>query len=200
MMPSNPLTSLRLTVPSRCRKAALLILCAAVAYGVLPTPMQAAGSWPKDASGVSTDGTICRFRAPLATPIDPCPFLEQAYGFIPRLSHSAADYARKVAEGFDPERSLRIQQALLREDLLWQSRGFSRRQMDLMVFVSVALSLQRTDAQLVELRRAFEQKGDAKDQQRIRRIDLYQSEALDLLEELSASLQSVPDSELRFHF
>jgi len=199
-MPSNPLTSLRLTVPSRGRKAALLILCAVVAYGVLPTPVQPAGTWPKDASEVSTDGTLCRFQAPLAIPIDPCPLIEQAYGFIPRLSHSAADYARKVAEGFDPERSLRIQQALLREDLLWQSRGFSRRQMDLMVFVSVALSLERTDAQSVELRRAFEEKGDPKDRQRIGRIDLYQSEALDLLEELSASLQSVPDSEMRFYF
>jgi hypothetical protein len=84
----------------------------------------------------------------LASRVDPCPFLEQAHGLVPRLTPSATEYLQKVAAGFDPERSLRVQQALLREDLIWQSRGFSRRQIDLMVFISVALSLEEAEEQV----------------------------------------------------
>jgi hypothetical protein len=136
----------------------------------------------------------------LASQVDPCPFLDQAHGLVPRLTPSATEYLEKVAAGFDPERSLRVQQALLREDLIWQSRGFSRRQIDLMVFISVALSLEEAEEQVSELRRSFQKDGDPKDQRRIERIDLYRSQAVTLLEQLSASLRSVPESELRFYF
>ena len=80
------------------------------------------------------------------------------------------------------------------------SRGFSRRQLDLLVFVSVALSLEQADALSVELRRSFAANGEPNDRVRLQRVDLYQSQALDLLEELSASLRTVPDNELRFYF
>lgn len=175
----------------------LVALLSLVGYGVLATPVQAAGN----SNGPSADsGLVCELRAPLANPIDPCPLLEQAGTLLPRLTRSAAEYAHKVATGFDPQRSLRIQEALLREDLTWMSRGFSRRQMDLMVFVSVALSLERAEAKSMELRESFAANGDPEDQMRLQRIDLYQSEALDLLQDLSMSLRSVSESELRFHF
>ena len=196
MKSTNPLRQKGLTVPSRGGYVAMLVLSSLVVYGVLATPVRAAGT-PEDASA---DRALCQFQAPLANPVDPCPLLEQANALVPRLTQSAAQYARKVASGFDPERSLRIQQALLREDLTWMSRGFSRRQLDLMVFVSVALSLEQADALSVELRRSFAANGDPNDHVRLQRIDLYQSQALDLLEELSASLRTVPDSELRFYF
>ncbi len=196
MKSTNPLRQKGLTVPSRGGYVAMLVLSSLVVYGVLATPVRAAGT-PEDASA---DRALCQFQAPLANPVDPCPLLEQANALVPRLTRSAAQYARKVASGFDPERSLRIQQALLREDLTWMSRGFSRRQLDLMVFVSVALSLEQADALSVELRRSFAATGDPNDQVRLQRIDLYQSQALDLLEELSASLRTVPESEFRFYF
>jgi hypothetical protein len=69
-----------------------------------------------------------------------------------------------------------------------------------MVFISVALSLEEAEEQLSELRRSFQKDGDPKDQRRIERIDLYRSQAVTLLEQLSASLRSVPESELRFYF
>jgi len=136
----------------------------------------------------------------LASQIDPCPFLEQAHGLVPRLTRSATAYLQKVAQGFDLERSLRVQQALLREDLVWQSRGFSRRQLDLMVFISVALSLEQADGRLSELRQLFVESGDPKDQRRMERIDRYRSQAVALLAQLSTSLRSVRESELRFYF
>ena len=193
MKSANPWKHSGLTAPGG---ASVLVLISLVGYGVLATPVQAAGT----AKNASADGAVCRLQAPLASPIDPCPFLDRAHGFVLRLTRSAAEYARKVAAGFDPERSLRIQEALLREDLTWLSRGFSRQQMDLMVFVSVALSLEQADARSGELRRSLAANGDPNDQVRLQRIDLYQSEALVLLEELSASLRSMPDSVFRFHF
>ena len=196
MKSSNPLKHAGLAVPGRGRNVAMLMLSPFVVYGILATPIQAAGT----SEDTSVDRGFCQFQAPLANPIDPCPLLEQANALVPRLTRSAAKYAQKVSAGFDPERSLRVQEALLREDLIWLSRGFSRRQLDLMVFVSVALSLEQTDALSVELRRSFAANGDPNDQVRLQRIDLYQSQALDLLEKLSASLQEVPDSDLRFYF
>ena len=88
----------------------------------------------------------------------------------------------------------------MREDLVWQSRGFSRRQLDLMVFISVALSLEQADGRLSELRQSFVESGDPKDQRRMEKIDMYRSQAVAFLAQLSTSLRSVRDSELRFYF
>ena len=196
MKSSNPWKPNGLRGPERAGSVVLVILGSLVACGVLATPLRGAVT----ANEASADGMVCRMQAPLANPIDPCPLLEQANTLMPKLTRSAAEYARKVAAGFDPERSLRIQEALLREDLTWLSRGFSRQQMDLMVFVSVALSLQQADARSVELRDSFAANGDPNDQVRLQRIDLYRSEALHLLEELSSPLRGLSDNDLRFYF
>jgi len=194
MKSSNPWKPNGLPGLERAGSMVLVITIFLVACVVLATPIGGA------VTSNEADGIVCQIQAPLANPIDPCPLLEQANVLMPRLTRSAAEYARKVAVGFDPERSLRIQEALLREDLAWLSRGFSRQQMDLMVFVSVALSLEQADARSVELRDSFAANGDPNDQVRLKRIDLYRSEALQLLDELSASVRTVSDSELRFHF
>ena len=193
MQLSNTLRNNRLTAPGR----SATLVCLSLAWcGFLATPTQASGT----SNDASADGAACQVPTSLASATDPCPLLEQAQAFVPRLTRSAAEYARKVGAGFDPERSLRIQEALLREDLVWLSRGFSRQQIDLMVFVSVALSLEQADELSRELQRSFAATGDPNDQLRIKRVDLYQSEALNLLEELSTSLRSMPESELKFHF
>ncbi|MGH9460574.1 MAG: hypothetical protein ACRD1X_05120 [Vicinamibacteria bacterium] len=193
MKSSNPWKPNGLPGLERAGSVVLVILTILVACVVLATPIRGAVT--------SNEADIlCQMQAPLANPINPCPLLEQANSLMARLTRSAAEYARKVSAGFDPERSLRIQEALLREDLVWLSRGFSRQQMDLMVFVSVAFSLEHADARSVELRNSFAANGDPNDQVRLQRIDLYRSEALQLLDELSASVGTVSDSNLRFHF
>ena len=205
-MKVNPQEDKRLAVPGLARGAVMLALVSLTWCGIVPTSVQAGGTLTpgspggEDASDLPTKARRCGLQEPLASQIDPCPFLEQAHGLVPRLTRSATAYLQKVAQGFDPERSLRVQQALLREDLVWQSRGFSRRQIDLMVFISVALSLERADGRLSELRQSFLESGDPKDQRRIERIDMYRSQAVGLLARLSTSLQSVRESELRFYF
>ena len=208
-MKVNPLKDNRLTVPSLARAAVMVSLVSLTLCGIVPTSVQAGGTSPlgilgnpggEDPSDLPAKSGPCSLREPLASQTDPCPFLEQAHGFVPRLTRSATAYLQKVAEGFDPERSLRVQQALLREDLVWQSRGFSRRQIDLMVFISVALSLEEADGRLSELRQSFLDSGDPKDQRRMERIDVYRSQAVALLEQLSTPLRNVRENELRFYF
>jgi hypothetical protein len=195
MKSSNPWKPNGLPGLERAGSVVLAILTVLVACVVLATPLRGAVT-----SNEASADAVCQMQAPLASPIDPCPLLQQANRLMPRLTRSAAEYARKVAAGFDPERSLRIQEALLREDLLWLSQGYSRQQMDLMVFVSVALSLEQADARSVALRDSFAANGDPNDQVRLRRIDLYRSEALQLLEELSTAVRTISESELYFHF
>ena len=205
-MKVNPLEDKRLTVPGFARGAVMLALVSLTWCGFVPTAVQAGGTLipgspgGEDASNLPTTSSPCSLREPLASQLDPCPFIEQAHGLVPRLTRSATAYLQKVAQGFDLERSLRVQQALLREDLVWQSRGFSRRQLDLMVFISVALSLEQADGRLSELRQSFVESGDPKDQRRMEKIDMYRSQAVALLAQLSTSLRSVRDSELRFYF
>ena len=154
----------------------------------------------KNVGNDSTKAARCRYEEPIPSTIDLCPLLERAHQVLPRLTSSAAEYLQRVAAGFDPERSLRVQQGLLREDLQWQSRGFTRRQMDLMVFVSVALSLDAAEVRVAELRRKLQDGGDSKAPSRIESVNLYRSQALDLLEQLSTSLGSLSNYDLSFRF
>ena len=205
-MKVNPLKDKRLAVPGIARTAVILALVSLTWCGIVPTSVRAGGTstlrgpGSEDTPDLPTTAWRCGLQEPLASQVDPCPFLEQAHGLVPRLTRSATAYLQKVAEGFDPERSLRVQQALLREDLVWQSRGFSRRQIDLMVFISVALSLEEAEGRLSALRQSFLESGDPKDQRSMERIDMYRSQAVALLAQLSTSLRSVPESDLRFYF
>ena len=69
-----------------------------------------------------------------------------------------------------------------------------------MVFISVVLSLEEADGRLSELRQLFVESGDPNDRRRMERIDMYRSQAVVLLAQLSTSLRSVRESELRFYF
>ena len=132
--------------------------------------------------------------------IDSCALLEQAQRLLSRLEPSSAAHLRSLASGFDPERSLRIQQALLREDLIWQNRGFTSRQVDLMVFVAVALSVQGATELEIELQDTLEDSSDSKLKRRLERIRLYKQQALAFLDRISPDLKNVREYELKFYF
>jgi hypothetical protein len=131
-----------------------------------------------------------------AVPKSEVELLEQASEMKERLTASAEDYLESAATGFQLDRSLRIQERLFREDLAWQARGFSKNQMDLMVFVVVALSLERVDDEIAMLK----EKGGASARQCIGRIEIYKYQALILLNNLSGRLEALSSSEFAFYF
>lgn len=131
--------------------------------------------------------------------------IKQAHGILDRFTDSATDYMEKTASGFDIERSLRVQQHLFREDLVWQTRGFSSRQIDAMVFVTVALSLESaiSEAESLsnELAESIEMTSErSKKERRLEELKSYKIQATILLEKLSPKLRNISDSEIRFYF
>ncbi len=122
--------------------------------------------------------------------------LKQAVWLKGHLSSSARDYLKNAAAGFQLDRSLRIQEHLFREDLAWQSRGFSEGQVNLMVFVVVSLSLERVEDEVAVL----EKKEDVGAHKRIGYIKLYKHQALALLDNLSEGLEDLSPSEFLFSF
>jgi hypothetical protein len=131
---------------------------------------------------------------------DPYPFIEEAQRYLSRLLSTTAGHLRLVSAEFDVERSLRIQEALFREDLVWLNRGYSPKQMDLMVFITVALSLETTGEVRDELRRSLDDNLDPKVMRRLKAVELYQSQAVAMLRRLSRELETLPNREFRFHY
>lgn len=140
--------------------------------------------------------------SPSASPMSPpetkseAELLKQAVWLKGHLTRSARDYLKDAATGFQLDRSLRIQEHLFREDLAWQSRGFSKKQVDLMVFVVVSLSLERVEDEVA----ALEKKEDVGAHKRIGHIKLYKHQALALLDKLSGGLEDLSPSEFLFYF
>ena len=127
--------------------------------------------------------------------------IRHAHELLSRLPRSTQEYLENVATAFQTGRSLSVQQALFREDLIWQNRGLTDRQIDLIVFVSVALSLDAAADQAAKLCRSLEEKRDEPSlQKRAANVTQYRSQALTLLAELSPGLSNVADHELRFYF
>lgn len=136
----------------------------------------------------------------LAPGEDPCPLLAQAHGILSKLHPSASNYVKSISCEFNLEGNLDIQQELLRDDLVWQQKGFEPRQLDVLVFVSVALAFEDAEQLLQELDQRIEQKSDAHVESRRERVSLFRTQAFALLQELSARLKDLPDSELQFRF
>jgi hypothetical protein len=154
-----------------------------------------------DDSGFTGDmKTSCLDGHTLPRGVDPCPILEQASHLISRLPPSTAASLQKISGEFQLERSLRVQQALFREDLSWMQRGYSTRQIDLMVFVAVALSLERANASAVELQRVMEAEPEPKIARRLESLVLYQMQAMSILLRLSRKLEDVRADEIRFYY
>ena len=131
---------------------------------------------------------------------DPYPLIEEAHRLLSQLLPSTASNLRRVGGEFDLERNLRIQEALFREDLLWLNRGYSPKQMDLMVFVAVALSLENAGEVESELRDSLEADLDPKVMRRLKAVDFYRAQAVQLLQRLSRELDSIPKGEFAFHY
>ncbi len=136
----------------------------------------------------------------LETDPDPCPLLEQVHTFQPKLPKSASAYLTKAAHGFDPTRRLSVQHRLFRDDLVWQGRGFSDKQLDLMVFITVGLSLELADGQLTELKEKYQKSGNPEDLLKMDKVRIYCIDAVNLLDRLSPKLKDLPLASLRIYF
>lgn len=144
--------------------------------------------------------TPCLGDHPSPSGVDPCLLRAQAQRFISRLAPGTAESLQKISAEFDLERNLRIQQALFREDLNWMQRGYSARQIDLMVFVAVALSLERAKELEVELREVMKETPEPKIARRLESVVLYQTQALTMLDRMSGDLENVREYELKFYY
>lgn len=163
-------------------------------FGMLP-PAESA-----DGAGTSDVNTPCLGGELSPSGADPCLLRKQAQDFVSKLAPGTAESLQKISAEFDLERNLRIQQALFREDLNWMQRGYSDRQIDLMVFVAVALSLERAKELEVELREAMKEKPESNIARRLESVVLYQSQALTMLHRMSQDLENVRDYELKFYY
>ena len=95
---------------------------------------------------------------------------------------------------------MRVQEALFREDLVWLKRGYTERQLDLIVFLALALSLDQADDRLAVLCSSSENRDGWEMKRRTARIDLYRIQARTVLERLSTRLLNLDDHELTFFF
>jgi hypothetical protein len=137
---------------------------------------------------------------PVPEGTDPCGLIGQAQELLVQLPDSAAKYVRELAAGMELERSLRIQQKLLREHLVWLDDDLTERQLDLIVFLAVALSLDRAQDKTAELHRLLEEKSEPALEQSLQSVELYRSQALSVLSELSPRIEDMSDPELRIRF
>lgn len=159
-------------------------------------------------SSAASENSAPRHRRPascsagdsLAPFEDSCPLLEQAHNVLARLNPSAVNYVEGVSCELNLEGNVEIQQALLREDLIWQQKGFGPRQLDALVFVSVALALQDAEALLKDLDQRLKEKSDPSLEGRRQRVRLFHVQAIALLQSLSTGLAELSDRELNFRF
>jgi hypothetical protein len=134
---------------------------------------------------------------PIPEGTDPCGLLSQARDLLGRLPKPVENDVHELAAGLDIERSLGIQQRLLREHLAWLDDGLTEKQLDLMVFLAVALSLDRAQGKTIELHQALEEKAESKIEQSLRNVELYRTQALSLLTELGRGLKDISNRETR---
>ena len=145
-------------------------------------------------------GPDCRLVVGAPCEVNPCSLLDQARDFLTRMEPSTAEHLRVAAAEFDVERSMRVQQALFREDLVWMRRGYSQQQLDVMVFVAIALSLELSVEREAALRNEFVENPEPKTMKRLQNIVRYQTQAVDLLARLASQLRQVPERVLAFNY
>lgn len=170
------------------------VVCLFTIFGMSPATEGADGALSSDVNTPCLGGDL------LPTGVDPCLLREQAQHLVSKLAPATAESLQNISAEFELERSLRIQQALFREDLNWMQRGYSARQIDLMVFIAVALSLERAKELAVELRQVMEEKPEPTIARRLGSVVLYQTQALTMLHRLSRELENVRDYELKFYY
>lgn len=195
-MTGNPLIHRGLTVWLKWGSLGL----GGLLFTVFGTVTPAFAASRADGASLTKQGTPCRSGDLTTEEIDPCLLVDLANELLSKLTPSTAGHLRNVAEGFDLERSLRVQQALLREDLIWQNRGFTDRQIDLMVFLAVALTLDKAAGLEIELLRSLEDSSDPEVRRRLERVRQYRRQAITFLSRVAPGLENLRDYELRFYF
>lgn len=138
------------------------------------------------------------WKRPVPEGVDPCVLFERARDLQGSLPRAVETYVKELADGLELERSLRVQEALLREHLAWQNEHLTRQQIDLLVFVSVAISLERVESRSDELEREFVENNDPETKRRVNSVELYSDQAWTLLVKLSSSLANLRKSDLKF--
>jgi hypothetical protein len=138
------------------------------------------------------------WKGPVPDGVDPCKLLEQARTLQGSLTRVAHRYSEELADGLDVERSLRIQEGLLREHLAWQNDHLTAQQIDLLVFVSVAVSLEGAEERLAELEREIAENDDSNARRRLESVALYSARAWTRLSKLSSALENLRKSDLEF--
>jgi hypothetical protein len=150
--------------------------------------------------GDNVRGDVSCWFGPLPEGLDPCGLLAEARDLLGRLPQPVENDVNELAAGLDIERSLPIQQRLLREHLAWLDDGLTEKQLGLMVFLTVAVSLDRAQEQVIAFHEALEVEAEPKLEQRLRNVELYRRQSLLLLTELSRELKDISDRELKLRF
>jgi hypothetical protein len=132
--------------------------------------------------------------------MDPCGLLSQARDLLGRSPKAVENDINEMAAGMDVERSLLIQEGLLREHLAWLDDDLTGKQLDVMVFLTLAASLDRAQEKTVKLLQALEVRDDSELEGRLQKVELYCSQALSILTALSSGLKDVSDRELRMRY
>ena len=114
---------------------------------------------------------------------------------LSKLSPLTTQHLKEAGQGFDVERSLRVQAALFREDLVWMNRGYTERQLNLMVFVAVTESMKKAEKRRDEL-----DLTDQNDRAKLENIKLFLKAAEFYLEREVEKLKDLKDWELDLYY
>ncbi len=129
-----------------------------------------------------------------------CSMVEEAQVLLSRLAPSTASHLKSLAQNFDVERNLRVQQGLFREDLIWQERGFTEQQPNIMVYIFVSLSLNSAGELAEEFRTSVGNDPDSKVKGRLESVTLYLTQAQLFLSQMSPTMTAVSDRALQIYF
>lgn len=136
-----------------------------------------------------TTASSC-WEGPAPEGVDPCKLINQGKNLVSEMGPQAERLVRELATGLDAGRSLRVQEGLVREHLLWQYEDLTKRQVDTLVYAAVAKRLGKTREEMTALRRELENEDNADKRRRLEGLELFRSEALTLLVRLSHELEA----------
>lgn len=112
------------------------------------------------------------------------------------VPNSADAYLRKAGAGFKTTSSGRVQAHLFREDLIWQSRGFTKYQLDVCVFIAFSIAL---DIALKEAEDILSKSMSPEEQLKLSRIQNFIREAEEVVDKLEPKVEVKP-RQLRIYF
>ena len=141
-----------------------------------------------DLAGTDTAASSC-WEGPVPEGVDPCKLINKGKNLVSSMGSQVERLVRELAAGLDVGRSLRIQEGLVREHLLWQYEDLTKRQVNALVYAAVAERLGKTREEMTALRRELDNEDDADKRRRLESIELFRAQALTLLVRLSDELE-----------